>query len=657
MTIETDPLIGLQISNHEIVARLGQGGMGVVYRARHLTLERDVAIKFLASHLATNPSYVERFIREARAAARLNHANLIAVHDAGVQDDAYYIVMEYVEGQDLSKRLREQTRFSEKETIRFGIKTAGALAYAHQQGIVHRDIKPENLIVTAEGELKIADLGLAKQMNDENSSMTMSGTVVGTPYYISPEQIRGSRHVDHRTDIYSLGVSLFHLATGQVPFHGGSSAEIMARHLTEQPLMARSINPELSEAFSQVIFRSMAKKPEDRYSTMDDVCHALEALQKDSTAMDASPKRILRVPSLDPASAPVRPSPTPTPPPSPIATVPVPSRPPPSGGIADGQKLRLRDSTAPSYNSSRNPLPFPLWKIIVAAVFLLLVGAGFYFYPKFRQNVNLAKNQVFSTVNDTTSLFKKLQETDALESLIRQRIANKLENLASKAGVEPVEGIVTYTLHLDSSGRIVELKTSSSSSSSLESFTRKAIQKAAPYESPHQLKGTSPFPWQGRLEISAKISRIEIQRPLKAHEKNLKRNLLLTLSRISQQKIAIETQIAQARSSPSPKPPPPSHSSLSIGGESPPFAPPPGNGSGTKIGFGTTGDSDLSLSEKVSSAVDPERIAKLESQLQTLHQQESQIRTQLAPLDSDKIAETVDRSTFAVRVQSLPSAS
>jgi len=303
---ESDPLIGQRVNNYEITRHLGQGGMGVVYQARHITLERDVAVKFLAAHLATNSDYVERFLREARAAARLNHANLIGVHDAGVEGDVYYIVMEYVDGSDLVRMLKEQNLFTEEETIYIGLKTAEALGYAHRQGIIHRDIKPENLILTSAGELKVADLGLAKQLNSEDSSMTMSGMVVGTPYYISPEQVRGSKDVDARTDIYSLGVTLFHLATGQVPFKGNSSAEIMSKHLTENPPPAQDINRNLSDGFSRVLAQMMSKETEKRHQTMEEVSLALDGVlhghaptpQIGATVLSDAPKRVLRVPVL-----------------------------------------------------------------------------------------------------------------------------------------------------------------------------------------------------------------------------------------------------------------------------------------------------------------------------------------------------------------------
>ncbi len=280
---DTDPLIGQRVAQYEIVRKLGHGGMGVVYLARHMTLERAVAVKFLAVQLATDSDYVDRFLREARAAARLNHPNIIAVYDAGCEEGVYYFVMEFVEGRDAAKLLKERKFFTENEAIDVVRKSAMALAYAHKAGIVHRDIKPENLILTDQGELKVGDLGLAKQIQDDNMSLTVSGVVMGTPYYISPEQIRAARSVDSRTDIYSLGATLFHLVTGVIPYRGTSSAEIMSKHLTEPLPWPQTIRADLSESLCRVIYKMMAKDPDERFQTMEEVNEVLALLQTGQT--------------------------------------------------------------------------------------------------------------------------------------------------------------------------------------------------------------------------------------------------------------------------------------------------------------------------------------------------------------------------------------
>jgi serine/threonine-protein kinase len=270
-----DPLIGRLINNYTLVERLGKGAMGMVYKARHEMLERDAAIKLLAPQYIDDKEFVARFLREARAAAHLNHPNIVSVYDAGVDNDTYYLVMEYVDGKDLEHMLKERGVFPEVEMLRYGLAAAQALAYAHKHNIIHRDIKPENLMLTREGVLKVADLGLAKATNEQNASVTMEGILVGTPHYISPEQIRGEE-ADGRSDIYSLGATLFNLVTGRPPFTGSSSGEILSKHLSDPLPFPKQLNPKLSEVFCQVFFKMMFKDRNDRYANMDEVATALE---------------------------------------------------------------------------------------------------------------------------------------------------------------------------------------------------------------------------------------------------------------------------------------------------------------------------------------------------------------------------------------------
>ena len=294
---EEDPLVGWQLGNYIIDERIGHGAMGIVYRARHITLTRNVAIKFLSSHLANDANYVGRFFREARAAAHLNHPNLIAVYDAGMESEVYYIVMEYVEGSDLSRLLKKSGMFAEGELISFGLKVADALSYAHRNGVIHRDIKPENLILTFQNNIKVADLGLAKQIYDQSAAMTMSDVVVGTPFYASPEQIRGSKNIDARADIYSMGSTFFHLATGRVPFDGNSPAEVMSKHLTERCPSAKTVNPKLSDEFSQILARMMAKDPTKRYQNMREVFEVFEKTINRYASTLSGPAKTLISPS------------------------------------------------------------------------------------------------------------------------------------------------------------------------------------------------------------------------------------------------------------------------------------------------------------------------------------------------------------------------
>jgi serine/threonine-protein kinase len=260
---------GTRLGDYEIVAELGGGGMGHVYRARDLTLERTVAVKTLAPQFRGDEMLVQRFLKEARAAARLNHPNIVQIYDFGKEGEVYYLAMEYVEGQSLSAILKNGP-VAESEAISIARFACIALSVAHAEGLVHRDIKPDNLMLTSKGHVKVVDLGVAKRV-DEDESLTQTGQALGTPHYISPEQIKAVRQIDGRADIYSLGATLYHLVTGRPPFRGGSSAAVMAMHLHEAVKDPRELRPDISEGLVHVLRKMLAKEPEDRYPDMDAV--------------------------------------------------------------------------------------------------------------------------------------------------------------------------------------------------------------------------------------------------------------------------------------------------------------------------------------------------------------------------------------------------
>jgi serine/threonine protein kinase len=265
-----DPWIGQTLGSYEILRRIGQGGMGVVYLAKHQSLDRLDAIKFLPDQLAQDATYIELFFREAKAAAKLNHPNVVAVHDAGSINGVYYFVMDFVEGRDLGTILTEKGVLPMAEAVEYTRQAAGALGYAHSKGIVHRDVKPENLLLTPEGAIKVADLGLAKWSGEESSLMTQSGDILGSPVYIAPERLRDHQLIDPRTDIYSLGATIFHLLTGSIPY-AGTSPVIMSKHLTDAVPDPRTINPEVDKDLSGIVMKMMAKEPADRHQTMEEV--------------------------------------------------------------------------------------------------------------------------------------------------------------------------------------------------------------------------------------------------------------------------------------------------------------------------------------------------------------------------------------------------
>ena len=268
---------GARFGDYEILAELGAGGMGRVYRARDLTLERTVALKTLAPQFGSDAGFVQRFLKEARAAARLNHPNIVQIYDFGQEGDTYYLAMEYVDGHSLGAYLK-RGHFTERDAILVVRHACRALAVAHVEGLIHRDIKPDNLMLTSKGEVKLVDLGIAKRV-DEDQNLTQTGQAVGTPHYISPEQIRGLRDIDARADIYSLGATLYHLVTGHTPFRGTSGALVMSMHLAQPLADPRTYRPELSEGLCRVIRKMMAKERAERYPDADSLDRDLYRLQ------------------------------------------------------------------------------------------------------------------------------------------------------------------------------------------------------------------------------------------------------------------------------------------------------------------------------------------------------------------------------------------
>ncbi len=255
--------VGATFGGYEILAELGAGGMGVVYRARDTTLERIVALKTLAPALSKDAAYVQRFLKEARAVARLNHPNIVQIYDFGCEEAIYYLAMEFVDGRSLGHHLRAG-RFPESVALGVIRQACTALAVAHAEGLVHRDIKPDNLMLTTKGVLKLVDLGIAKRVN-EDQSLTLTGQAIGTPHYVSPEQIRGQKDIDARADIYSLGATLYHLVTGRTPFTGASGALVLTMHLIEPLPDPRQYEPSLSEGLCRILGKMMAKDREERY--------------------------------------------------------------------------------------------------------------------------------------------------------------------------------------------------------------------------------------------------------------------------------------------------------------------------------------------------------------------------------------------------------
>jgi serine/threonine-protein kinase len=266
-----------RIGEYKITKELGEGGMGKVYKGRQESLERDVAIKVLSKHLASNADFVQRFQREARIMAKLDHPNVVRCWGAGEQGGNHYLAMEFVDGGSLQDVLDKRGKLNVGDALHVIICCARALQHAHELNLIHRDIKPDNILITKKGVVKVADLGLAKA-HDENVHLTRTGTGAGTPIYMSPEQARDAKHVDHRTDIYSLGCMLYACLVGKPPFAGETYVELFEAKEKGRFDPARKSNMEIPDRLDLMIDKMLAKKPEQRYQNCTELLTDLEGL-------------------------------------------------------------------------------------------------------------------------------------------------------------------------------------------------------------------------------------------------------------------------------------------------------------------------------------------------------------------------------------------
>jgi serine/threonine-protein kinase len=275
---ELETLLEQQIPGYQLLEKLGQGSMGTVFKARQLSMDRLVAIKVLLPRLAGNQEYLKRFTREAHLAARLSSNNVVQAIDVGSAGPLHYFIMEYVEGTTIKQDLETGKIYKENEAVEIVLQVAQALEHAHRRGLIHRDIKPANIILTADGIAKLADLGLARQTTDRATARAEKGLTLGTPFYISPEQIRSREDIDSRADIYSLGATLYHMVTGQPPFPYKTVDEVLNAHLEEELRPPDHLNTQLSAGLGEVVELMMARDRRHRYGTPSDLIIDLECL-------------------------------------------------------------------------------------------------------------------------------------------------------------------------------------------------------------------------------------------------------------------------------------------------------------------------------------------------------------------------------------------
>lgn len=303
--MENDPLIGKQLGAYLIQSRLGEGGMALVYKAYHARLRREVAIKVILPQIADQAGFRERFEREAQLIASLEHRNIVAVYDFGDLDNFTYLVMQYVGGGTLRDTLRRKGQLEIQQAIHYTIQMARALHHAHQRGIVHRDVKPQNMLISASdpNEILLSDFGIAKIFDDSHQetllhaapghipndpSLTSADQMIGTADYMAPEQIN-RQPVDARTDVYALGIVFFQMLTGQVPFTSTTVQGLLFQHVYTPPKPVRELNPNVPEALEKIIFRALAKAPEQRFPSAEAMAQALEAARTSTATLFNTP--------------------------------------------------------------------------------------------------------------------------------------------------------------------------------------------------------------------------------------------------------------------------------------------------------------------------------------------------------------------------------
>ncbi|MFL5241328.1 MAG: protein kinase domain-containing protein [Gemmataceae bacterium] len=345
-------LTGRTLGEFHVLRRLGEGGMGQVYLAEQTSLERKVALKLLKQELAADINALERFKAEALAVARVNHANIVQIYAINEEAGLHYMALEYVEGRNLREYLAKKGTLDASQTLSIMRQVAAALQRAAESSIIHRDIKPENILLTRKGEVKVADFGLSRSFAPEGKplNLTQSGVTLGTPLYMSPEQVQGLP-LDPRTDIYSFGVTCYHMLAGNPPFRKGTAFEVALQHVQNEPESLALIRPDVPAALCGMVHKMMAKKPDDRYQTSRDLLRDLNKLREN---LSASPSLVAPT-LLETGDA------------------------SPTSLNMSGGKTRPDMLGAPSSVISAKPMRWMRWAVPASLVLAAAVGAAFGF--------------------------------------------------------------------------------------------------------------------------------------------------------------------------------------------------------------------------------------------------------------------------------------
>ncbi len=278
-------IIGTQIGNLNILSEIGEGGMGVVFLAEHVILGKQFAVKCLSSELSNSPQFKERFEKEAMAQAGLDHPNIVQVNDFFEHNGLYYLVMEYVDGCSLEDMIEDEGKLSENKALPILKDILAGVNFAHSRGIIHRDIKPSNILIDKSGRAKIMDFGIALRAGD-NHRLTKTGVDIGTAWYVSPEQVVNPKGVDHRSDVYSIGVVLFEMLTGQTPFDGETDYAVKDKHVREAPPDMKAINPDISDELTGIVMKALEKSPDDRFNGCGEFLEYVEACDRQRDQKD-----------------------------------------------------------------------------------------------------------------------------------------------------------------------------------------------------------------------------------------------------------------------------------------------------------------------------------------------------------------------------------